>query len=143
MSKDVSEFTLCIIKPDAVAKKHQAQILQRILDEGFEIVALRQGSLSKAEAEGFYAVHRERPFFGELVGYMTNGPVILAALRRPDAVLHWRKVIGATDPRKADAGTIRQKFGADLTANAVHGSDSVENGLRETAYFFVGSDLGR
>jgi nucleoside-diphosphate kinase len=143
MSKDVSEFTLCIIKPDAVAKKHQAQILQRILDEGFEIVALRQGSLSKAEAEGFYAVHRERPFFGELVGYMTNGPVILAALRRPDAVAHWRKVIGATDPRKADAGTIRQKFGADLTANAVHGSDSVENGLRETGYFFVGSDLGR
>ena len=143
MSKDVSEFTLCIIKPDAVAKKHQAQILQRILDEGFEIVALRQGSLSKAEAEGFYAVHRERPFFGELVGYMTNGPVILAALRRPDAVVHWRKVIGATDPRKADAGTIRQKFGADLTANAVHGSDSVENGLRETAYFFVGSELGR
>jgi nucleoside-diphosphate kinase len=143
MSKDVSEFTLCIIKPDAVAKKYQAQILQRILDEGFEIVALRQGSLSKAEAEGFYAVHRERPFFGELVGYMTNGPVILAALRRPDAVLHWRKVIGATDPRKADAGTIRQKFGADLTANAVHGSDSVENGLRETGYFFVGSDLGR
>jgi len=139
----MSEFTLCIIKPDAVAKKHQAQILQRILDEGFEIVALRQGNLSKAEAEGFYAVHRERPFFGELVGYMTNGPVILAALRRPDAVVHWRKVIGATDPRKADAGTIRQKFGADLTANAVHGSDSVENGLRETAYFFVGSDLGR
>ena len=143
MSKDVSEYTLCIIKPDAVAKKHQAQILQRILDEGFEIVALRQGNLSKAEAEGFYAVHRERPFFGELVGYMTNGPVILAALRRPDAVVHWRKVIGATDPRKADAGTIRQKFGADLTANAVHGSDSVENGLRETAYFFVGSELGR
>jgi nucleoside-diphosphate kinase len=143
MSKDTSEFTLCIIKPDAVAKKHQAQILQRILDEGFEIVALRQHSLSKAEAEGFYAVHRERPFFGELVSYMTNGIVVLAALRRPDAVAHWRKVIGATDPRKAEAGTIRQKFGVDLTANAAHGSDSVENGLRETAYFFVGSELGR
>jgi nucleoside-diphosphate kinase len=143
MSKDVSEFTLCIIKPDAVAKKHQAQILQRILDEGFEIVALRQASLSKAEAEGFYAVHRERPFFGELVGTMTNGQVILVALRRPDAISHWRKVIGATDPRKADAGTLRQKFGADLTANAVHGSDSTENGLRETAFFFVGSELGR
>jgi len=143
MSKDASEFTLCIIKPDAVAKKHQAQILQRILDEGFEIVALRQQGLSKAEAEGFYAVHRERPFFGELVGYMTNGTVILAALRRPDAVAHWRRVIGATDPRKADPGTIRQKFGVDLTANAVHGSDSTENGLRETAFFFVGSELGR
>lgn len=143
MSKDTSEFTLCIIKPDAVAKKYQAQILQRILDEGFEIVALRQQRLSQAEAEGFYAIHRERPFFGELVGYMSQGLVILAALRRPDAVAHWRKVIGATDPRKADAGTIRQKFGTDLSSNAVHGSDSVENGLRETGYFFVGSDLGR
>ena len=143
MSKDASEFTLCIIKPDAVSNKHQAQILQRIIDEGFEIVALRQQRLSTAEAEGFYAIHRERPFFGELVGYMTNGTVILAALRRPEAVTHWRKVIGATDPRKADAGTIRQKFGVDLTSNAVHGSDSVENGLRETAYFFVGSELGR
>jgi nucleoside-diphosphate kinase len=143
MSKDATEFTLCIIKPDAVRKKYQAQILQRILDEGFEIVALRQTTLSQVEAEGFYAVHRERPFFGELVSYMTNGTVILAALRRPEAVAHWRKVIGATDPRKAEAGTIRQKFGTDLTANAVHGSDSGENGLRETAYFFVGSELGR
>ena len=143
MSKDNSEFTLCIIKPDAVAKKHQGQIIQRILDEGFEIVALRQQRLSQADAEGFYAIHRERPFFGELVSFMTQGSVILAALRRPDAVAHWRKVIGATDPRKADAGTIRQKFGADLGSNAVHGSDSVENGLRETAYFFVGSELGR
>lgn len=143
MSKDNSEFTLCIIKPDAVAKKHQAQILQRVLDEGFEIVALRQQRLSQAEAEGFYAIHRERPFYGELVSFMTQGPVVLAALRRTDAVAHWRKVIGATDPRKADAGTIRQKFGADVSNNAVHGSDSVENGLRETAYFFVGSELGR
>jgi nucleoside-diphosphate kinase len=143
MSKDASEFTLCIIKPDAVSNKYQAQILQRIIEEGFEIVALRQQRLSKAEAEGFYAVHRERPFFGELVTYMTSGTLILAALRRPDAVAHWRKVVGATDPRKADAGTIRQKFGTDLTANAVHGSDSTDNGLRETAYFFVGSELGR
>jgi nucleoside-diphosphate kinase len=143
MSKDASEFTLCIIKPDAVSKKYQAQILQRIIDEGFEIVALRQQVLTRTEAEGFYAVHRERPFFGELVDYMTRGAVVLAALRRPDAVGHWRRVIGATDPRKAEAGTLRQKFGADLTSNAVHGSDSAENGLRETAYFFVGSELGR
>jgi nucleoside-diphosphate kinase len=143
MSKDASEFTLCIIKPGAISKKYQAQILQRIIDEGFEIMALRQQTLSKTEAQGFYAVHRERPFFGELVDVMTSGTVILAALRRPDAVAHWRKVIGATDPRKADAGTIRQKFGTDLTDNAVHGSDSTENGLRETAYFFVGSELGR
>jgi nucleoside-diphosphate kinase len=143
MPKDASEFTLCIIKPDAVDNRYQAQILQRIIDEGFEIVALRQQRLSTAEAEGFYAVHRERPFFGELVSYMTSGLLILVALRRPEAVAHWRKVIGATDPRKADAGTIRQKFGTDLTANAVHGSDSVDNGLRETAYFFTGSELGR
>jgi nucleoside-diphosphate kinase len=143
MSKDASEFTLCIIKPDAVSNRYQAHILQRIIEEGFEIVALRQQRLSTLEAEGFYAVHRERPFFAELVAYMTSGALILVALRRPDAVAYWRKVIGATDPRKADAGTIRQKFGTDLTANAVHGSDSTENGLRETAYFFVGSELGR
>ena len=143
MSKDTSEFTLCIIKPDAVSKKYQAQILQRVIDEGFEVVALRQHTLSRAEAEGFYAIHRERPFFGELVGYMTTGPVVLAALRRPDAVAHWRKVIGATDPRKADAGTLRKQFGVDLTSNAVHGSDSAENGLRETAFFFAGAELGR
>jgi len=143
MSNDAKEWTLCIIKPDAVGNQYQAQILQRILDEGFEIGALRQEELPRAVVEGFYAVHRERPFFGELVEYMTSGTVILAALRRKDAVAHWRKVIGATDPRKAEAGTIRQKFGKDLTANAVHGSDSVENGLRETAYFFHGAELGR
>jgi nucleoside-diphosphate kinase len=143
MANDASELTLCIIKPDAVKKKYQAQILQRILDEGFEIVALEQAHLSRSEAEGFYAIHRARPFFGELVEYMTNGSVILAALQRNDAVAHWRKVIGATDPRKAEPGTIRQKFGTDLTSNAVHGSDSAENGLRETAYFFAGSQLSR
>ena len=143
MANDANEWTLCIIKPDAVSRKHQAQILQRIIDEQFEIGTLRLEQLSRPAVEGFYAVHRERPFFGELVDYMTSGPVVLAALRRRDAVAHWRKVIGATDPRKAEPGTIRQKFGSDLSSNAVHGSDSVENGLRETAYFFVGSDLGR
>jgi nucleoside-diphosphate kinase len=143
MSNDATEWTLCIIKPDAVSRKHQAQILQRIIDEQFEIATLRLEQLSRAVVEGFYAIHRERPFFGELVDYMTSGPVVLAALRRKDAVAHWRKVIGATDPRKADAGTLRRQFGSDLTSNAVHGSDSAENGLRETAYFFPGADLGR
>jgi nucleoside-diphosphate kinase len=143
MGNDASEWTLCIIKPDAVSRKHQAQILQRIIDEQFDIGTLRLEQLSRPAVEGFYAVHRERPFFGELVDYMTSGPVILAALRRRDAVAHWRKVIGATDPRKADAGTLRRQFGTDLTSNAVHGSDSPENGLRETAYFFPGADLGR
>jgi len=143
MSNDATEWTLCIIKPDAVSRKHQAQILQRIIDEQFEIATLRLEQLSRPAVEGFYAIHRERPFFGELVDYMTSGPVVLAALRRKDAVAHWRKVIGATDPRKADAGTLRRQFGSDLTSNAVHGSDSAENGLRETAYFFPGADLGR
>lgn len=143
MANDSSEWTLCIIKPDAVSRKHQAQILQRIIDEQFEIGTLRLEQLSRPAVEGFYAIHRERPFFGELVDYMTSGPVLLAALRRRDAVAHWRKVIGATDPRKADDGTLRRQFGTDLTSNAVHGSDSAENGLRETAYFFAGADLGR
>jgi nucleoside-diphosphate kinase len=143
MSNDPSEWTLCIVKPDAVGNKHQAKILQRVIDEQFEIGALRMARLSRGEAEGFYAVHRERPFFGELCDYMTSGPVVLAALRRKDGVAHWRKVIGATDPRKAEAGTLRQLFGVDLTSNAVHGSDSAENGLRETAYFFPGAELGR
>jgi len=143
MANDASEWTLCIIKPDAVSRKHQAQILQRIIDEQFEIVTLRLEQLSRPAVEGFYAVHRERPFFAELVDYMTSGPVVLAALQRRDAVAHWRKVIGATDPRKADAGTLRRQFGSDLTSNAVHGSDSPENGLRETAYFFPGAELGR
>lgn len=143
MSNQANESTLCIIKPDAVSKKHHAQILQRIIDEEFEVVALRQEQLSKPVVEGFYAVHRERPFFGELVGYMTAGRVILVALQRREAVAHWRRVVGATDPRKAEQGTLRRQFGTDLTSNAVHGSDSPENGLRETAYFFTGAELGR
>lgn len=143
MANEAIEWTLCIIKPGAVKNRHQGRILQRVIDEGFEIVALSQAQLSRPVVEGFYAVHRERPFFGELVDYMMSGPVVLAALRRGGAVAHWRKVIGATDPAKAEAGTIRKEFGQDLTSNAVHGSDSTENGLRETAYFFPGFELGR
>jgi len=143
MANDATEWTLCIVKPDAVKKKYQAQILQRVIEEGFDVVALRQETLSRNVVEGFYAIHKARPFFGELVDYMMGGPVVLVALRRPNAVAHWRQVIGATDPRKAEAGTVRRQFGTDLTSNAVHGSDSPENGLRETAYFFLGSELGR
>jgi nucleoside-diphosphate kinase len=138
-----NESTLCIIKPDAVEAKYQAKIIQRIIDEGFVIDALKQQRLAREVAEGFYAIHRERPFFGELVEYMTSGPVIVIALRRDNAVAYWRQVIGATNPEKADAGTLRKQFGRSLTANALHGSDSVENGLRETAYFFTGTELGR
>jgi nucleoside-diphosphate kinase len=138
-----SESTLCIIKPDAVEAKYQAKIIQRIIDEGFAIDAMRQLRLERGVAEGFYAIHRERPFFGELVDYMTRGPVIVIGLTRDNAVAYWRQVIGATNPEKADPGTLRKQFGKSLTANALHGSDSVENGLRETAYFFAGNELGR
>jgi nucleoside-diphosphate kinase len=138
-----SESTLCIIKPDAVEARYQAKIIQRIIDEGFAIEGLRQLRLERGAAEGFYAVHRERPFFGELVEYMMNGPVIVIALKRDNAVAYWRQVIGATNPEKADPGTLRKQFGKSLTANALHGSDSTENGLRETAYFFTGTELGR
>jgi nucleoside-diphosphate kinase len=137
-----TERTLCIIKPDAVAKRKSGAILQQILEEGFVVLGLRQQHLSRREAEGFYAVHRERPFFKDLCDFMTSGKVVLIALERDNAVAHWRKVIGATDPAKAEAGTIRKLHGASLGENAVHGSDSVENGLIECAYYFQGSDLG-
>jgi nucleoside-diphosphate kinase len=135
------ERTLCIIKPDAVEKRVQGAILQRLADEGFRILGVKQIRLSKAVAEGFYAVHKERGFFGELVTFMTRGPVVVVALEREDAVAHYRKVIGATDPAKAEAGTIRKLYGADVGENAVHGSDSVENGRGEISYFFAGSEL--
>ena len=135
------ERTLCIIKPDAVEKRVQGAILQRLADEGFRILGVKQIRLSKAVAEGFYAVHKERGFFGELVTFMTRGPVVVIALEREDAVAHYRKVIGATDPAKADAGTIRKLYGTDVGENAVHGSDSVENGKGEIGYFFAGSEL--
>ncbi|MBM4361665.1 MAG: nucleoside-diphosphate kinase [Deltaproteobacteria bacterium] len=135
------ERTLCIIKPDAVEKRVSGSILQRLLDEGFRIVAMRQTHLSRGTAEGFYAVHKARPFFDELCTFMTRGPVVVVALEREDAVAHYRKVIGATDPAKADAGTVRKLFGANVGENAVHGSDSVENGRAETAYFFPGHEL--
>lgn len=136
------ERTLCIIKPDAVEKRKSGAILQHVLEEGFSVLSMRQTRLSQREAEGFYAVHRQRPFFRDLCEFMTRGPVVLVALEREDAVAHWRKVIGATDPAKAEAGTIRKLHGSSLGENAVHGSDSVENGRIECAYFFAGSELG-
>jgi nucleoside-diphosphate kinase len=136
------ERTLCIIKPDAVKKRKAGAILQHLLEEGFNVLAMRQAQLSQREAEGFYSVHRERPFFTALCEFMTSGPVVVVALERENAVAHWRKVIGATDPRNADAGTIRKLYGANLGENAVHGSDSVENGRIECAYYFQGSELG-
>jgi nucleoside-diphosphate kinase len=136
-----SERTLCIVKPDAVEKRASGAILARLLEEGFRIVALRQTVLSRQVAEGFYAVHRERPFFDELCTFMTRGPVVIAALERDNAVQHYRNVIGATDPAKAAAGTVRKLYGSNVGENAVHGSDSIENGKIECAYFFAGHDL--
>ena len=109
-----------------------------MLEEGFNVLGLAPAATFQREAEGFYAVHRERPFFKDLCEFMTSGPVVVVALERENAVAHWRKVIGATDPAKADAGTIRKLYGASLGENAVHGSDSVENGRIECAYYFSG-----
>lgn len=136
------EKTLCIIKPDVVADKKQGVVLQQILDAGFSVLAMEQRQLSRQEAEGFYAIHRERPFFGELVDFMVSGPVVLVALEAEQAVVKYRELIGATNPANAAPGTIRKLFGRSIESNAIHGSDSVENGLRETAYFFPGSLLG-
>lgn len=134
--------TLCIIKPDAVAANKHGDILQRILDAGFRILAVKSLQLGPREAQAFYAVHKSRPFYGELVDFMISGPVVVAALSAEDAVTRYRTLIGATDPGKAEEGTIRKLYGQNLERNAVHGSDSPENGIRETAFFFSGSDLG-
>jgi nucleoside-diphosphate kinase len=130
------EKTLMIIKPDAVADRHIGEILARVEKEGFRITGLRWLELSQIQAESFYAVHRERPFFAGLVKYMTSGPVVVGRLQRENAVEHWRKVIGATDPMKAEPSTIRNQFGKNIEQNAVHGSDSPHNGEVETDFFF-------
>lgn len=135
------ERTLCIIKPDAVEKKRAGAILHMLEDAGFSIVACKRMSLSRDVAEGFYAVHKARPFFGELVQFMTRSPVFVCVLEREDAVAQYRKVMGATDPAKADAGTIRKAHGANVGENAVHGSDSADNAKIEIAYFFPASKV--
>lgn len=135
------ERTLCIIKPDAVEKKKAGAILAMLEESGFSILACKRTHLTRAVAEGFYAVHKARPFFGELVEFMTRSPVFVAVLEREDAVAQYRKVMGATDPAKADEGTIRKRFGANVGENAVHGSDSLENARIEIAYFFPASEV--
>ena len=135
------ERTLCIIKPDAVEKKKTGAILSKIEEGGFTILALKRVHLSRPVAEGFYAVHRERKFFGELVQFMTRSPVVVAVLERDDAVTAWRNLMGATDPAKADAGTIRKLFGSNVGENATHGSDSLDNAKIEIAYFFAASEI--
>ncbi len=133
--------TLCIIKPDAVGAKRQAAILQLILDAGFEVLAMRQLRLTREMASAFYDVHRDKPFYGELVDFMTSGPVVVVALRADDAVSKYRQLLGATNPAQAAEGTIRQRFGTSLDRNAAHGSDSPENGEHETQFFFAGHEF--
>lgn len=135
------ERTLCIIKPDAVEKKKAGAILAMLEEAGFGIVGCKRMHLSKSVAEGFYAVHKARPFFGELVQFMTRSPVFVAVLEREDAVAHYRKVMGATDPAKAEDKTIRKLHGTNVGENAVHGSDSAENARIEIAYFFPASEV--
>jgi nucleoside-diphosphate kinase len=135
------ERTLCIVKPDAVEKTKVGAILQKIEEGGFRILALRMMHLTRGEAEGFYEVHRQRPFFGELVQFMTRSPVVVAVLERDNAVTAWRDLMGATDPAKAAAGTIRKLFGSNVGENATHGSDSGDNAKREIAYFFPGAEV--
>lgn len=135
------ERTLCIIKPDAVEKKRAGAILHMLEDAGFTIVACKKMALSRTVAEGFYAVHKARPFFGELVEFMTRSPVFVVVLERDNAVAKYREVMGATDPAKADAGTIRKAHGASVGENAVHGSDSAENARIEIGYFFAASKV--
>ena len=133
--------TLAIIKPDAVAAGHTGPIIERIEAAGFQIRAMRMVRLTRPQAEGFYAVHRERPFFGQLAQFMSSGPAIVLALDGPDAISRWRTVMGATNPASADAGTIRKDFGTSIERNATHGSDAPETAAFEIGFFFPAMEL--
>ena len=135
------ERTFAIIKPDAVKKGAAGQILSRIEAAGFKVVALRMIHMSKRDAEGFYDVHKARPFFGGLTDFMSSGPCIVMCLEAPDAIVKWRTLMGATDPAKADPGTLRKEFGASIDNNATHGSDASETAAFEIGYFFRGMEL--
>lgn len=135
------ERTFAIIKPDAVRARYTGRILQRIEEAGFTIRAMQMRSLSVTEAEGFYAVHRERPFFGSLTQFMSSGPVVVLALEAEDAIAKWRALMGATDPAKAEAGSLRKEFGASIENNATHGSDAPETAAFELGYFFPGIEF--
>jgi nucleoside-diphosphate kinase len=133
--------TFAIIKPDAVATRKAGGILARIEQEGFTVRAMRLMHMTKGEAEGFYAVHSARPFFGALTDFMSSGPCIVMALEAPDAIAKWRTLMGATDPAKAEAGSLRKEFGESIERNATHGSDASETAAFELGYFFRGLEL--
>lgn len=135
------ERTFAIIKPDAFAAGHAGKILARIYAEGFKVVGLKKLYMSKVEAEGFYAVHKERPFFGELTDFMSSGPCIVMALEAEGAIKKWRDLMGATNPAEAAEGTLRKEFGTSIGENATHGSDAPETAEFELGYFFNGLEL--
>jgi nucleoside-diphosphate kinase len=137
----MTERTLAIIKPDAVERRLAGKITQRIEEAGFQIRAMRRVQLSKAQAEGFYTVHRERPFFASLTSFMSSGPAVVLVLEAPDAIKKWRTLMGATDPAKADPGTMRKEFAESIERNATHGSDAPETAAYEIGYFFAGVEL--
>ena len=134
--------TLAIIKPDAVERHLVGAIVQRIEDAEFRIRAMRLVRLTKGDAEGFYAVHRERPFFGDLTDFMSSGPAVVMALEAPDAIARWRRLMGATDPGEAERETLRREYGSSIERNATHGSDASETAAFEIDYFFRAVDLG-
>jgi len=135
------ERTFAIIKPDAFAAGHAGKILSRIYEEGFTVVGLKKLYLSKVEAEGFYDVHRSRPFFGELTDFMSSGPCIVMVLQAEGAIKKWRDLMGATNPAAAAEGTLRRQFGSSVGENATHGSDAPETAAFEIGYFFSGLEL--
>jgi nucleoside-diphosphate kinase len=135
------ERTFAIIKPDAVERRLVGKILSRIEDAGFTVRGMRMQHLTKKDAEGFYAVHRERPFFGGLTDFMSSGPVVVMALEAPEAIRKWRNLMGATDPAKAEGGTLRKEFGSSIERNATHGSDAPETAAFELGYFFRGMEV--
>ena len=137
----MSNLTFGIIKPDAVRANHTGSIIQRILDNGFSIRGLKLIHMTRKQAEGFYAVHRERPFFGSLTSFMSSGPAVVLVLEAPDAIKKWRTLMGATDPAKADPGTLRKEFAQSIERNATHGSDAPETAAYEIGYFFAGVEL--
>lgn len=135
------ERTLAIVKPDAVERRLVGKILQRIEDAGLEIRAMKMVHLSRPQAEGFYAVHRERPFFESLTRFMSSGPSVILALEAPGAIQKWRALMGATDPAKADPGTLRREFASSIERNVTHGSDGPETATFELGYFFAGMEF--
>jgi nucleoside-diphosphate kinase len=135
------ERTFAIIKPDAFAAGNAGRILARIYAEGFKVIGLKKLYMSKVEAEGFYYVHKERPFFGELTEFMSSGPCVIMALEAEGAIKKWRDLMGATNPVQAEAGTLRKEFGTSIGENATHGSDAPETAAFEIPYFFSGLEL--